>query len=204
MDINFNINVRIGLSPELENMIYGALALLGKAGMPAAQQQPQPERQAEDPAGEAGKDSGECRDDVHIASKTAEQKPENAPSAGTRGNDGARRDDAHIASTTHAQQPETAPQPQPAPQPEPERECTVEDVRAAIDRTYQRIDGGKPGTELYNRWHAALNRWFRETARLIGADKPTQLPDSASRLKFVEACDRLTVENGELTEKSPF
>ena len=100
------------------------------------------------------------------------------------------------------------PTPEPTPtQPEPEKELTEADVRAAMHRTRQRIEGEnyKEDTngEGYKRWHRALTGWFKATAAIHGADKPSALPDHASRKGFIEECDAVHVENDELTITPP-
>lgn len=108
-----------------------------------------------------------------------------------------------------AQQPE--PQPEPAPAPEPAdkpKEYTEVDVRAAMDRTRRRIEGEnykeKPDSEGYKKWHRALTGWFKNTAAFCGAEKPSALPDSESRERFIACCDAVKVENDELVEDCPF
>lgn len=117
---------------------------------------------------------------------------------------------------TEVQEPEQAPQPEPAPAPEPTKqepadkpkEYTEVDVRAAMDRTRRRIEGEnykeKPDSEGYRQWHRILTGWFKNTAAVFGAEKPSALPDSESRSRFIACCDAVRVENGELIEDCPF
>lgn len=114
-----------------------------------------------------------------------------------------------------------APEPQPTPEPEPaqaseptqteqagQKEYTEVDVRAAMDRTRRRIEGEnykeKTDSEGYKRWHRTLTGWFKNTAAMFGAEKPSALPDSESRAKFIACCDAVTVKNDELVEDCPF
>ena len=118
---------------------------------------------------------------------------------------------------------QTKPEPQPAPEPEPQetaapeptqteqagqKEYTEVDVRAAMDRTRRRIEGEnykeKTDSEGYKRWHRVLTGWFKNTAAMFGAEKPSALPDSESRAKFIACCDAVTVKNDELVEDCPF
>ena len=117
----------------------------------------------------------------------------------------------------------TAAKPEPAPEPEPQetaapeptqteqagqKEYTEVDVRAAMDRTRRRIEGEnykeKTDSEGYKRWHRTLTGWFKNTAAMFGAEKPSALPDSESRAKFIACCDAVTVKNDELVENCPF
>lgn len=81
----------------------------------------------------------------------------------------------------------------PEPMPEKPKEYTEVDIRAAMDRTRKRIEGEdykeKPDSEGYKTWHKRLTAWFKNTAALCGAEKPSALPDSESRAKFIAACD---------------
>lgn len=107
--------------------------------------------------------------------------------------------------------PEPVQEPAPAPEPQPQndkKEYTEVDVRAAMDRTRKRIEGEnykeKTDSEGYKRWHRTLTGWFKNTAAMFGAEKPSALPDSESRAKFIACCDAVTVKNDELVEDCPF
>lgn len=106
-----------------------------------------------------------------------------------------------------AAKPEPAPEPQ-APAKEETKEYTEVDVRAAMDRTRKRIEGEnykeKPDSEGYKKWHRVLTGWFKNTAAMYGAEKPSALPDSESRAKFIACCDAVCVKGDELVEDCPF
>lgn len=106
---------------------------------------------------------------------------------------------------------ETAPasgEAKPEPMPEKPKEYTEVDIRAAMDRTRKRIEGEdykeKPDSEGYKTWHKRLTAWFKNIAALCGAEKPSALPDSESRAKFIAACDAVEIKGDELTETCPF
>ncbi len=106
---------------------------------------------------------------------------------------------------------EEAPTQDPAPQPEAqpqEKNYTEADVRAAMDRTRRRIEGENykenPDSEGYKKWHRALTGWFKNTAAVCGAEKPSALPDSESRARFIASCDAVYVKDDELTEDCPY
>lgn len=111
-----------------------------------------------------------------------------------------------VAPATPADEPAQAPTTEPAP--EPTKEYTEADVRAAMDRTRRRIEGEdyKENTtgEGYKKWHRQLTGEFKRIATLLGAEKPSALPDSASRASFIQQCDELVIEGGALTTKVPF
>lgn len=96
----------------------------------------------------------------------------------------------------------------PEPMPEKPKEYTEVDIRAAMDRTRKRIEGEdykeKPDSEGYKTRHKRLTAWFKNTAALCGAEKPSALPDSESRAKFIAACDAVEIKGDELTETCPF
>lgn len=118
-------------------------------------------------------------------------------------------------------QPETAPAAEVEQAPEPQTETaapveaakenkvyTVVDVRAAMDKTRKRIEGENwkenPDSEGYKKWHRQLTAWFKNTAAICGAEKPSALPDGESCKKFVAYCDAVYVKDDELVENCPF
>lgn len=84
------------------------------------------------------------------------------------------------------------------------KEYTEVDVRAAMDAARKRIEGEgwkeNPDSEGYKKYHRPLTAWFKETAALYGAEKPSALPDSESRGKFIAACERVRVDDGTITD----
>lgn len=111
-------------------------------------------------------------------------------------------DNVETSATNVATPAEAAPE-QPA-----ERIYTEVDVREAMDRTRRRIEGEDYKTntdgELYQKWHRKLTGWFKNTAAIYGSDKPSALPDSDSRRKFIEDCDRVHTNEDDLTMPIPF
>lgn len=82
----------------------------------------------------------------------------------------------------------------------PQKEYTTEDVRAAMDRARQRIEGENyknEKTEGRVKFHSALTERFKDYAGWIvkkeGQEKPSQLPDSASRAQFIAMCNNLAL-----------
>ena len=108
------------------------------------------------------------------------------------------------AQTTEQATPvEAAPAADPAPA--AQKEYTTEDVRAAMDRCRQRVEGEdykNAKTEGRTKWHAVLTERFKDIAGWIvkkeGQEKPSQLPDSASRGQFIAMVDVICLsEDGE-------
>lgn len=88
------------------------------------------------------------------------------------------------------------------------KQPTAEDVRAAMHRTRQRIEGedykDHTDSELYQKYHKELTRQFKNIAAELGADKPSALPEER-RESFIDRCDLLTVlEDGNVGLNLPF
>lgn len=89
-----------------------------------------------------------------------------------------------------------------------EKPLTAEDVRAAMHKTRQRIEGEdyKENTngDLYKKYHKPLTAQFKNIAALLGAEKPSALPPDKIA-SFMEQCDELRVmEDGSIGPKLPF
>lgn len=107
------------------------------------------------------------------------------------------------------EKPAEAEAPKPAAEPEPvQKEYTEVDVREAMDSARKRIEGEnykeRTDSEDYQKWHRKLTTMFKEISARYGSDKPSTLPDSESREKFIRSCDTLAVVDGKLTEDLPF
>lgn len=115
--------------------------------------------------------------------------------------------DPNDGQATASEEPEPTPEPEPVPQ-ATAKEYTEVDVRAAMERTRKRIEGEnykeKTDSEGYKKWHRVLTGWFKNTAAMYGAEKPSALPDSESRAKFIACCDAVQVKGDELIEDCPF
>ena len=89
-----------------------------------------------------------------------------------------------------------------------QKPLTAEDVRAAMHKTRQRIEGEdyKENTngDLYKKYHKPLTAQFKNIAALLGAEKPSALtPDKIA--SFIEQCNGLQVmEDGTIGPKLPF
>src|SRR5574344_650830 len=130
--------------------------------------------------------------------KAAEPEPEHQP-------------EAEAPEVT--EQPTDEPEPQPdaeTPQPETSqepKELTEQDIREAMHRTRQRIEGEnykeETDSELYKKFHRQLTAQFKQIAAFLGADKPSALP-LEQRASFIRQCDELVVEGDTITTKVPF
>lgn len=101
-----------------------------------------------------------------------------------------------------SKQAEEPAQAEPAEPPAQKKEYTEVDVRAAMHKVRQRIEGEnykeQPDSEGYKKWHKVLTGWFKNTAAFCGAEKPSALPDSNSRYQFIQCCEGVKVVNDEL------
>ena len=190
-DFSVHIHVDLGVTPELVALVN---AVIGHRQMPTVEA-PKPE-------------------------PSASEQPEAAAPAKKRG---------RKAATTEAPAPEVeapeveAPAEEAAPEPEPEaeaeapaeaepKELTEQDIRDAMHRTRQRIEGenykDETDGELYKKYHRQLTSWFKNTAALLGSDKPSALITEKGQdeaRQFIEECDRLEVlEDGTIGIKAPY
>ena len=87
------------------------------------------------------------------------------------------------------------------------KELTELDIREAMHRIRQRIEGedykNNTDSEGYKKYHRQLTATFKNIASLLGSDKPSTLPADKRGL-FIKQCDELIVEDGKITTKAPF
>jgi outer membrane biosynthesis protein TonB len=189
--IQINVQVSIGLNSELSALLMSVVNRPAQvAELPAAPRSKKPAKSQPEPKPEVTNQPTPT-DGQATASEEPEPQPETAKP-----------------------EPEPAPVQEPAPEPQPEpakeetKEYTEVDVRAAMDRTRKRIEGEnykeKTDSEGYKKWHRVLTGWFKNTAAMYGAEKPSALPDSESRAKFIACCDAVQVKGDELIEDCPF
>lgn len=189
--IQINVQVSIGLNSELSALLMSVVNRPAQvAELPAAPRSKKPAKSQPEPKPEVTNQPTPT-DGQATASEEPEPQPETAKP-----------------------EPEPAPVQEPAPEPQPEpakeeaKEYTEVDVRAAMDRTRKRIEGEnykeKTDSEGYKKWHRVLTGWFKNTAAMFGAEKPSALPDSESRAKFIACCDAIQVKGDELIEDCPF
>ena len=192
--IQINVQVSIGLNSELSALLMSVVNRPAQvAELPAAPKSKKPAKSQPEPKPEVTNQPTPTDGQA-----TASEEPEPQPEAAKP-------------------EPEPAPVQEPAPEPQPEpqapakeetKEYTEVDVRAAMDRTRKRIEGEnykeKTDSEGYKKWHRVLTGWFKNTAAMYGAEKPSALPDSESRAKFIACCDAVQVKGDELIEDCPF
>ena len=178
-DFSINVNVSIGVSPEVVQLVTAILAKQPAqivAPGTVVSNEPQPEPQA-------------------AAKKTRKGKGE--VTAGAPANDAA-----------GDQQEEETPADQPEAEAETNRELTEEDVREAMHKVRQRIEGENykenTDSENYKKYHRVLTQTFKNISALLGSDKPSTLP-ADQRAAFINEINALVVnEKGEITKPDAF
>lgn len=119
--------------------------------------------------------------------------------------------DEQVAEQEEAKAEEAAPQNEGQAKDQAEAEqkpLTAEDVRAAMHKTRQRIEGEdyKENTngDLYKKYHKPLTAQFKNIAALLGADKPSALPPDKIA-SFIEQCDELQIlKDGTIGTECPY
>lgn len=191
MNFDLNINVQIGVTPQLATFLTALLQ--SRPATPVqlpATEAPAPEQPAES---EKPRRTRRAKADAPEAAApvAAEEVPE-----------------------PEAQQPAGEPKPfaeVPAQQPEKElteEELTEEDIRTCMHRTRQRFEGEdykeNTDSEAYKKYHKQLTGMFKQIAAVLGADKPSALP-ADKRVTFIAECNALIIdENGFIAPPSPY
>lgn len=176
-DFSVNVHVELGVTPELVALVN---AVIGHRQMPAVEANaPEPPASEQPQAAAPAKKRGR-----KAATAEAEPAPQaEAPEAPAE----------EAAPEAEAEQPEAAESAGP-------KELTEQDIRDAMHRTRQRIEGenykDETESELYQKYHRQLTAWFKNTAALFGSDKPSALiaekgQDEARA--FIAECDRLQI-----------
>ena len=190
-DFSVHIHVDLGVTPELVALVN---AVIDHRPMPTVEaQKPEPSASDQPEAAAPAKKHGRKSATVEAPAPEVEAPEVEAPAE------------------------EAAPEPEPeaeteAPAEAEPKELTEQDIRDAMHRTRQRIEGenykDETDGELYKKYHRQLTSWFKNTAALLGSDKPSALPTEKGQdeaRKFIEECGRLEVlEDGTIGIKAPY
>ncbi len=185
-DFSVNIQVNIGVTSEVVQLVTAILAKQPAqivAPGTVVSNEPQPEPQAA--AKKTRKGKGEATAEAPANDAAGEQQ--------------------------EAETPTDQPEPQPEPEAEAEnanRELTEEDVREAMHKVRQRIEGENykenTDSENYKKYHRVLTQTFKNISALLGSDKPSTLP-ADQRAAFINEINALVVnEKGEITKPDAF
>lgn len=213
-DFSINVQVNLGVTPEIVALVNAILchrptvsptaeeALDGNGQVDNKPEDTTP-AQPQQPTNKRGRKKKE---------DAAADKPEptKEPAGDEQQEAAANEADANgeqVAEQEEAKAEEAAPQDESQEEAE-EKPLTAEDVRAAMHKTRQRIEGEdyKENTngDLYKKYHKPLTAQFKNIAALLGAEKPSALPPDKIA-SFMEQCDELRVmEDGTIGPKLPF
>lgn len=217
-DFSINVQVNLGVTPEIVALVNAILchrptvaptaeeALDGNGQVdnkpedttPAQPQQPTNKRgrkKKEDAAADKPEPTKEPAGD--------EQQEAAANEADANGEQVAEQEDAKAEEAAPKDEGQAKAQAEAEQKP-----LTAEDVRAAMHKTRQRIEGEdyKENTngDLYKKYHKPLTATFKNIAALFGAEKPSALPPDKIA-SFMEQCDELRImDDGTIGPELPF
>ena len=209
-DFSINVQVNLGVTPEIVALVNAILchrptvaptaeeALDGNGRVDNKPEDTTP-AQPQQPTNKRGRKKKE---------ETATHKPEPTKEpAGDEQQEAAANEADANGGQEEAKDDEAAPQDESQGEAE-QKSLTAEDVRAAMHKTRQRIEGEdyKENTngDLYKKYHKPLTAQFKNIAALLGAEKPSALtPDKIA--SFIEQCNGLQVmEDGTIGSNCPF
>ena len=200
-DFSINVNVSIGITPEVVQLVTAILAKQpAQIVVPGTvvSNEPQPEPQAT--AKKTRKGKGEATAEAPANDAAGEQQEAETPT-----------DQPEPQPEPEAETPTDQPEPQPEPEAEAEnanRELTEEDVREAMHKVRQRIEGENykenTDSENYKKYHRVLTQTFKNISALLGSDKPSTLP-ADKRADFISEINALVVnDKGEIEKPKAF
>lgn len=181
--MSIDINVNVGVTDEVVQLVKSVLQAMA---VPTATAKPNDQQTADTTA----KPTRQTRKSKTEDAASQAVAPEN--NGAENGQDTAK--------------PET--KPTDAPADGGEKPLTEEDVRAAMHKTRQRIEGENykenTDSELYKKYHKALTTQFKQIAAFLGSDKPSLLPPE-KRQSFIDECAKLDVlDDGTIGAAAPF
>lgn len=217
-DFSINVQVNLGVTPEIVALVNAILShrptvaptaeeALDGNGQVDNKPEDTTQAQPQQPTNKRGRKKKE---------DAAADKPEptKEPAGDEQQEAAANEADANgeqVAEQEEAKAEEAAPQNEGQAKAQAEAEqkpLTAEDVRAAMHKTRQRIEGEdyKENTngDLYKKYHKPLTATFKNIAALLGAEKPSALPPDKIA-SFMEQCDELRImDDGTIGPKLPF
>ena len=208
-DFSINVQVNLGVTPELVTLVSAILAhrpqkLEGTPNNQGAQLENTPEEQKPEPpqpkeqeaAASQAQTTKRGRKKKDPEPPTEQQQEETKPDSKAGSEEEEAAANQADAMADGGEQQEAA------------KPVTEEDVRAAMHRTRQRIEGedyrDNVTGEQYQKYHKPLTAQFKNMAALLGADKPSALPED-QRATFIKQCDELKImEDGTIGIDCPF
>lgn len=222
-DFSINVQVNLGVTPEVVALVSAILAhrpqkLEGALNTQGAQlgntpQEQQPPQQEQEPEAKQEEAAASQAPTTKRGRKKKDPEPPTEKPKDKPGSEeeeaAANRAEANSDDSQEQQTDEQPPQQEPeAKQEEAAKPLTEEDVRAAMHRTRQRIEGedykDNPTSEQYQKYHKPLTAQFRNIAALLGSDKPSTLPED-KREAFIKQCEELKImKDGTIGSDCPF
>lgn len=216
-DFSINVQVNLGVTPELVALVSavlthkpqkleGALTTQGAQLENAPQEQQPPQPKEEEAAASQAPTTKRGRKKKDPEPPT--EKPKDKPGSEEE-EEAANQAEANANGSQEQQTDEQPPQQESeAQQEEAAKPLTEEDVRAAMHRTRQRIEGedykDNPTSEQYQKYHKPLTAQFKNIAALLGSDKPSTLPED-KREAFIKQCEELKImKDGTIGSDCPF
>lgn len=209
-DFSINVQVNLGVTPEIVALVNAILshrptavqsneALLDTHAQVEEKAEDTATAQPQPPTTKRGRKKKE------EAAVDTDNKPEAEPTKEPAGNE--EQEAAANEADANGEQAGAAPQGE-SQAPTAPKELTAEDVRAAMHKTRQRIEGEdyKENTdgEAYKKYHKALTAQFKNIAALLGADKPSALPTDKIE-SFIKQCDELQIlKDGTIGTEGPY
>ena len=219
-DFSINVQVNLGVTPEIVALVNAILchrptvaptaeeALEGNGQVDNKPEDTTP-AQPQQPTNKRGRKKKE-------EAAADKQEPTKEPDGNEQQEAAANEADANgeqvaeqVAEQEDTKEEEAAPKDEGQAEAQAEQKpLTAEDVRAAMHKTRQRIEGEdyKENTngDLYKKYHKPLTAQFKNIAALLGAEKPSALtPDKIA--DFIEQCNGLQVmEDGTIGSNCPF
>lgn len=178
-DFSINVNVSIGVTSEVVQLVTAILA----------------------------KQPAQIVAPGTVVSNEPQPEPQAAAKKTRKGKGEATAEAAANDAAGEQQEAET-PTDQPEAEAETNRELTEEDVREAMHKVRQRIEGENykenTDSENYKKYHRVLTQTFKNISALLGSDKPSTLP-ADQRAAFINEINALVVnEKGEITKPDAF
>lgn len=217
-DFSINVQVNLGVTPEIVALVNAILShrpTIAPTAEEALNGNEQVDNKPEDATPAQPQQPTNKRDRKKKEDAAADKpEPTKEPAGDEQQEAEANEADANgeqVAEQEEAKAEEAAPQNEGQAKAQAEAEqkpLTAEDVRAAMHKTRQRIEGEdyKENTngEAYKKYHKPLTAQFKNIAALLGAEKPSALPPDKIA-DFIEQCNGLQImEDGTIGSNCPF
>lgn len=212
-DFSINVQVNFGVTPEVCALVSAILAhqpqkLEGALTTQGAQLENAPQEQEQQPP--QPKEEEAAASQAPTTKRGRKKKDPEPPTDKPKDKPGSEEEEAAAnraeANADGSQEQQT--DEQPPQQEEAAKPLTEEDVRAAMHRTRQRIEGedykDNPTSEQCQKYHKPLTAQFKNIAALLGSDKPSALPED-KREAFIKQCEELKImKDGTIGSDCPF